>query len=493
MSLAPDRPAPLSVRSKASQASSGTPMSNTVLRSVSTPIRASPQKGYEILARPRSNVPSCSAEALSLVSSSASNKGSRKSTNDVFDAAYKDDPSRNRFTDRLNGSEDRRHGTNERYENGVADGNISLGPYQLDTSDIASESSYGTFSSIVRKGKDRTSSRLSYDGGVIGDDSFDALESYIGTEDEDNGSLLESASIASEQEVQTQYQFAVQAPSPPPVITAPVPTPSQRHAAAESRRLSQVDSHGSPAVNFHRPLPLRSYESEATMFPTAGAQANSGRNRAKSVTSMIASRRPGMVPHHMPHQLSPAPGSGRTYNTSVRNKKQEYESDDSYTKMSEQIVRHMTSLSQRSSSASTLAAFPIPPMENPVGELPMLVSRATSSPQALRMTSSQHPVSAASIEDTYRAIVKVNLSAQLQRTRAKGERLQAVEWDKLTSFERAWREINDVLLVTIYGRADVVLDESDISYVDCVAKELRNASGGDPADNWIRRLFETDA
>jgi hypothetical protein len=191
-------------------------------------------------------------------------------------------------------------------------------------------------------------------------------------------------------------------------------------------------------------------------------------------------------------RLAPMSGSGRTYNSPNHNRKEGYMRDDSHTKISQQVDQHEAPISQPSSTASTLAAFPIPPMDNPVGALPMLVSRATSSSQVLHIAPSQHPVVTASLEDTYRAITKVNLSALLQRTRTKGERLQAIEWDKLTSFERAWREMNDVLLVIIYGRADVVLDESDITYIDCVARELRNGSDESTTNDWIRRIFEAD-
>ena len=407
----------------------------------------------------------------------------------MFGAAHdKDDQPDNPFTERLSDSEDRRHGMNERYYNDTTGGCHPLGPYQLDASDVASESSYGTLSSFVRRSNDEAITGLSCDGDIMGDNSFDALESYIGTEDEDDCSLLESVSNASEQEVRTQYKFAMQAPSPPCVTAAPVTTPSQRRTAAEACRKSQIHNPSSSAVNFHSSLPFRSYRSKATTCQTAGPQENSDRDRAKSLTSIIASGRLDMETM----RLSSIPGSGRIYSSPNHNGKEGYMRDNSHKKILEQVDQHRVSISQRSSSASTLAAFPIPPMDNPVGELPMLVSRATSSPQALHIAPFQHPIATASLEDTYRAITKVNLGALLQRTRTKGERLQTVEWDKLTSFECAWREMNEALLVTIYGRADVVLDESDITYIDCVARELRNGSDRSTTSDWIRRIFETD-
>ncbi|KAF1923697.1 uncharacterized protein M421DRAFT_9484 [Didymella exigua CBS 183.55] len=483
----PDRPAPLSVKSRGSQASKSTPMPTSILRSISTPIRAQRKSYLDPVPQRDSIVKIDGSEALGRLSFTAA-KHSRRSTSDVFDAAQNVNQSHsNAFTDRLQNSEDRRYGTPGRYMHRDS-GGPALGPYQLDASDIASVSSYGTFTSLMQKNKNRTSTDVACDGGVIGDQSFDALESYVGSEDEDEGSVLESASI-SDEENPTKYHFAGQALPSQPFITGPVPRSSEHRAAVKARRKNQALSVSSQAINFHRPLPLRSYESEATMFVTTGSQANSGHNRSKSVTSMIASRRPAMETMALPSLACSV-----QERTSLDDIEQEfYGSDISQIKISEQVDRDTASVSQRSSSASTLAAFPIPPMNNPVGELPMLVSRAVSSPGSLQTTALQHPIASASLEDTYRAIVRVAMTGVLKRTRVRGEGLQAVDWEKLTSFERAWREMNAFLLVTIYGRLNVALDETDINYIDSIAQELRNELNNLESTDWVRRMFEADA
>lgn len=483
---APDRPAPLSVKSRRSQASTATPVPTTILRSVSTPIRNQARGDLDALPHARANIPTRDNETRSLISMSTPNN-SASSTSDIFDTTQgRDCAHSNSFTDRLNSSQDEHRGTNSRYMYNNADDNHQPGPFQLDVSDVASESSYGTFGSFVRKNIDRASSGMAYDGSIIGDDSFDALESYVGSEEEDECSLLESTSTISEHKVQTQYQYAVPAPSISPILGRTAPTPPQRRSTVDTRRKTQASAFNSPAVSFHRPLPLRSYESEASMFPTAGAHANSGRNRAKSVTSIIASRRYATETMHLP----PLPSSGQACSSSNIEDLMDCKRDGSHTKISEQLDQYVATISRRSSSASTLAAFPIPPMDNPVGELPMLVSRATSSPQAPYTTPSYPLLAPASLEDTYRAITKVNMVALLQRTRDRGKQLQVIEWNKLSSFERAWREMNEVLLVTIYGRKDVVLGETDVAYVDCIAREVRGASGEDVPTDWVRRIFE---
>lgn len=485
---APDRPPPLSVKSRGSRTSSSTHVPNTVLRSVSTPIRIKPKGDLEPLLQGGLTVEPDEIESMTALSFAAGNSLSR-SKGDVFSAA----PSTNHnyhgdFVNKLQSTDDRRYGncSTSMYRNS---GDQALGPYQLDTSDLASESSYGTFADLVRKDRNPISTGTSLDRSIFGDESFDALESYIGSDDEDEDSFLESASKIGEEETQTQYLFAVQVPRPQSAIEDPVPSVSKHCTAAKVPRKLQASGLSSQAVNFHRALPLRSYESEAIMFPTAGAQAYSGRNRSKSVSSVVASRRPATEAMAVPRMTD----STETRNSLDEIEREFYERNSFYAKISEQVNQDSVSVSQCCSSASTLAAFPIPPMNNPVGQLPMLVSRAISSPRSLRTTASQHPLASVSLEDTYRAIITVAMEGVLQRTRVRGEGLRTVDWNMLTSFERAWREMNRFLLETIYGRNDVVLDEVDVTYIDRISQELRNESNSFESNVWVRRIFDDNA
>lgn len=409
-----------------------------------------------------------------------------RQSGDIFDDLQGKKKSRgNSFTTRLNSKGEKRHG---------APGTIIQQEswdylwhrYQLDPSDVASESSYSVSSSILDMDQDSTKAGACYEGGTIGDETFDALESYVGTDDEDECSLLESVSTTSDHDCKTQYQFAAQAPVQQVVVAGPVPTPSERRATAKTRRRSQVLSPNALTYDFHRPLPLRSYESEAIMFPTAGAQAQSGHNRSKSVASLVNYTRSSISIMRHP----PLPASHKVYPSMKSIRKEGIERDSSHIKISEQVDQDPSSVSKHHSNASTLAAFPIPPMENPVGELPILVSRAVASPPALDPSSSRHPVRTSSLENTYRAITKVNMTGVLQRTRARGEQLGVIDWEKLNTFERAWRDMNEVLLVTIYGRKDVVLSRSDVAYVDCVAQELYTEANEVDPMAWVRRIFE---
>lgn len=142
------------------------------------------------------------------------------------------------------------------------------------------------------------------------------------------------------------------------------------------------------------------------------------------------------------------------------------------------------SLSGRHSVASTIAAFPIPPMENRVGELAMTVSRAVS-PREFSETSN-------SIREAYRAATKAHITELLQRTRSRGAHVQTVEWNNLTAFEKTWREVNEQLLVSIYGKRDVSLTEADAEYVDAIARGIREGEGSGSLNEWLRGTFGHD-
>jgi hypothetical protein len=138
-----------------------------------------------------------------------------------------------------------------------------------------------------------------------------------------------------------------------------------------------------------------------------------------------------------------------------------------------------------------LASFPIPPMRNPVGNLPMLVSRATlSSTSTARITlsdSSASPVSAL-LEATRSVPSRATIRSILAQTRARGEALPVIEWNSISPFERSWREQNEELLVAIYGRQDTWLGSADVAYVDCIEREIRAHSG-----HWVVECLREEA
>jgi hypothetical protein len=134
------------------------------------------------------------------------------------------------------------------------------------------------------------------------------------------------------------------------------------------------------------------------------------------------------------------------------------------------------------SLATTLASFPIPYMQNPVGALPMLVSRATLSEESAAPVGAlvESCRSTSGSRDTIREI--------LEKTRARGEMLPVLEWKSMSAFERSWREIKEELLVAIYGRQDTWLSSADVAYVDCIEKEFRARP-----EHWVLECFRAEA
>jgi hypothetical protein len=149
-----------------------------------------------------------------------------------------------------------------------------------------------------------------------------------------------------------------------------------------------------------------------------------------------------------------------------------------------------------------LVSFPISPMANPVGNLPMLVSRATLSSASTALSSAWNTSTARlTLSDASAAPVNALLEASrsarassnvirniLAQTRARGEMLPVIEWHTISPFERSWREQNEELLVAIYGRQDTWLSSADVTYVDCIEKEIKSNPG-----HWVLECLRKEA
>jgi hypothetical protein len=118
-------------------------------------------------------------------------------------------------------------------------------------------------------------------------------------------------------------------------------------------------------------------------------------------------------------------------------------------------------------------------MHNPVGRLPLTTMRVLTRLDAASTTGE--------LATAYRTV-----AAELERirhllgqTRARGETLGSVEWRALSPFERTWREVNEDLLISIYGRQDTELAAEEVEYVDLIARELRESGSA----RWVHELF----
>jgi hypothetical protein len=156
------------------------------------------------------------------------------------------------------------------------------GPYELAENDVSSSLSYDS-DEYADEDEDEEEDAFEFDNEEnrvrhsTSIDSFDALESYVGSSDGE--SIPEDSPIRNYDGYPPHmlYKYSSSSSSPPPEYRFPAPPVSR------PRRHVPNLNPNSNTTNFHRPLPLRSYESEAHLYPTAGLQGTSSHNRAGSV------------------------------------------------------------------------------------------------------------------------------------------------------------------------------------------------------------------
>jgi hypothetical protein len=299
---------------------------------------------------------------------------------------------------------------------------------------------------------------------------FDALEPCINSQDA--LSVLETSSINSHTESQVQYSFALTSDISDPFITSDIPKDIEEFIVRPTRQKIRSTNHATVQANVHRPLPLRSYETEAHLSPTSHAEGASTRGYSESASSRLRDTHTEslVMPVTLPTRTSSL-RQARTFDSLTGTG-----TNPNYTDVAETSSASVSATPTPTATATIdLASFPSPQSQNPVGVLPMLVSRMSTPPQ---LSSSQ--------ADMWRHYTKNHMSELLEKTRARGSKLARVDWDALSPFERTWREVNDDLLVAIYTRVDVVLTAEDVQYVECIVKEL-----ADPrAAEWARLIFQ---
>jgi len=107
--------------------------------------------------------------------------------------------------------------------------------------------------------------------------------------------------------------------------------------------------------------------------------------------------------------------------------------------------------------------------ENPLSEILQLVCRAA----------------AATASD--RTMVEVNINDLLGQTRSRGLHLPIEVWEELSAVDRYWRGANEDLLVAVYGRWDVLLDDEEVQLLALISQELVGSG-----TVWLRELFRDE-
>ncbi|OAL54162.1 hypothetical protein IQ07DRAFT_629267 [Pyrenochaeta sp. DS3sAY3a] len=228
-------------------------------------------------------------------------------------------------------------------------------------------------------------------------------------------------------------------------------------------------SSGAPSPAIVTPTPLRAVSTPAPGAPSGRlALLPPPRRPARSTTTAITTMaapvvaRPASPPARIFVQTDDSAGADDVFGIRSTPHRE-------MVPVARRVVSSPTTLasppSEQPSSASLLAAFPVPPMANPVGLLPMAVSRPASSSSA------------------------ASLRAVLQRTRGLGATLPLVSRESLSVFERSWRQANGGLLAAVFGPRGVVLRDEDVEFLDAVAGTLR--VGGEEVE-WVREILEEE-
>lgn len=385
--------------------------------------------------------------------------------------------------------------TARRYASTCHQHQYAQGPYALSPSDAGDESDGFESASIV---EDTCSEVDVEDGATFRDDESD-LHTYTGS---DGTSILYPPSLADTETGRGDYTYD----------NAPVPSQAALSEIAAKRGARQARkkiSGPAPATfvsNFHRPLPLRSYESEAHLFPTTGAQGGSTHNRAQSAGSLIRGNRPvslaiDSTPPTVPQQSVQLPVRSSSVRTNTIPLPAQPESLRDHSRLSSGHSRLSSrideapefdihapnsvldsSTGQRTTRGTSLALtlndFPVAPMHNPVGALPMTVQHAIST--------AANPVASLLDACTIVTAQAARIKALLEQTRDRGESLPVANWERMSTFERSWRSDREELLIAIYGRHDTWLGEEDVEYVDLIWMELRAS----PEAAWVLDLFQ---
>ncbi|CAO2657852.1 Nn.00g071120.m01.CDS01 [Neocucurbitaria sp. VM-36] len=484
----PDRPAPLSLGSRSSRRSDINATSKNLSRSISSPTRNTYLPTLTPLPMPRNSLlfQNTASHPLLVASVKASSQtNSEVGNDDIFSIKGGDAVCQSDHFDDTQAVVGRGYGVVSR-------------AYELEAYENSSIASYGA--PEIQSSNETANVVDTFfgpDNHVLRSGNLDVVTRNSSLDEET--SFLETVSTVGNAESKKRDSYILPAPRPGFVNTEPVSI----GATIQARRKLKISNLSTTTTNLYGSLPFRNRENEENLNPSPRAQHATDNDGARSTHKYTIPRNrvlspigdvlplhqaiplpPGSVldtahtdPLASPHTTRVKSGGDSQRNSRRVSTHMKYLKEAKTSNGLTELRIHDTS--QHMTQISTLANFPIPPMENPVGELLITVSRATTRPDSSATSTS---VSKADL-----TISKAHIAELLQRTRGQGARLPVLDWDSISTFEQAWREVNEQLLVSVYGRKDISLTNRDVQYVDCISRELR---GGTYSNDWVRDLFE---
>jgi hypothetical protein len=120
------------------------------------------------------------------------------------------------------------------------------------------------------------------------------------------------------------------------------------------------------------------------------------------------------------------------------------------------------------SSPLSFSAFPLPPLSNPVGALPMAVVISSLASACGNLTFQTN-----------------HIRTLLQHTRARAATMARRDRLDMEADELAWRAEHEELLYAIYGKWDIELQREDVTYVERIEEEVQGKA-------WVWDILRED-
>ncbi|KAF2751352.1 hypothetical protein M011DRAFT_523354 [Sporormia fimetaria CBS 119925] len=260
--------------------------------------------------------------------------------------------------------------------------------------------------------------------------------------------------------------------APPPFLASPAPTPAQRRAAAHARRISRSGTVTQDAIgSVYRSLPLRNVPSvhHEPLMSGLVAHTSPARSQSLHVTPTKSSVRSGNAA--LAYATLTGSSSPRRYNVLPA-----ANSSPNRGPPTARLPSHRTV--QRDDVQPQRAVPTSPTPRNGRGDHHQQTDAAQAS-------------TAPSLHDSYMTNTAAYISHLLHRTQARGSRLRLIRPQDCSPADRAWRQNHHRVLVTVYGSADVELTDADIRYVEQIAQALQSSSSRN-GTGWkeIEQMFE---
>ncbi|KAF2820666.1 hypothetical protein CC86DRAFT_116420 [Ophiobolus disseminans] len=257
----------------------------------------------------------------------------------------------------------------------------------------------------------------------------------------------------------------------------------QHRLAHHGRRSIQEFDQNSSTVRYRGPRTVRSSESKAHLSPTKSAQSPSTPKSVRSPTSSItrANRPPSIeIPprrarvgvvsvgepvRHLSLSFPASPVNPLSEMVARRQSESQSEINAHMNSIAGMLNSPTIGTSQGDTFDDILDEFPTPPAQDPVTVAQDAVAVAEQAQDVQELKE---------MLESSRAIIShaAKIGKLLDKTRARGYRARGRDPNAMHDFEMDWREKHEELLMAIYTRNDVDVWDLESQYIDDMMKEI---------------------